>query len=63
MLKHAVMLEIVKGERVYQFSLPSDSPLGEVHDVLFEMRNFVVNKLNESLNADKPKEQEQIKTE
>lgn len=63
MLKHVVNLEVVKGERKYLFSLLPDSPLGEVYDVLFEMRNFVVEKLNESLNKDKSNESEQPKAE
>ncbi len=63
MLKQTAILEVKIGERVYQLLLPSDSPLGEVHDALFQMRSFVVGKINEAQNIDKPKEPEQIQVE
>lgn len=63
MLKQSVKLEVVKGERVYQLCLPIDSPLGEVYDVLYEMRSFVIGKINESQKADEKKEPEQPKSE
>ena len=56
MLKQASILEIVKDDRVYTMVLPNNAPLGELHDVLFQMRSFVVEKINEAVNADKPKE-------
>jgi len=56
MLKQAAILEIVKDDRVYTMVLPNNAPLGELHDVLFQMRSFVVEKINEAVNADKPKE-------
>lgn len=56
MLKQSAMLEVKIGERVYQLHLPSDAPLGEVHDALFQMRSFVVGKINEAQNLDNPKE-------
>jgi hypothetical protein len=63
MLKQSAMLEVKIGERIYQLLLPSDSPLGEVHDALFQMRSFVVGKINEAQNVDKKNEPEQEKTE
>lgn len=62
MLKQSANLEIVKDDRVYSLTLPTSAPLGEVHDVLFQMRSFVVDKINEAIKADIPKE-EQPKTE
>lgn len=56
MLKLANVFEVVRGDRVYTLTLPSNAPLGEVHDVIFQMRSFVVDKINESINIDKPKE-------
>jgi hypothetical protein len=58
MLKTHAQLEVKIGERSYQLSLPSDAPLGEVFDALFQMRSFVVQKINESQNSDVPKEPE-----
>ena len=36
MLKQSAQLEVKIGERIYQFNLPSDAPLGEAHDALFQ---------------------------
>jgi len=55
MLKLANVFEVVRSDRVYTLTLPSSAPLGELHDVLFELRSFVVDKLNEAIAADKPK--------
>jgi len=48
MLKQQSILEVVMNGRVYQLSLPSDSPLGEVHDVLYKMKGFIVERLLEA---------------
>jgi len=56
MLKLANIFEVVRGDKVYTLTLPSNAPLGELHDVLFQLRSFVVDKINESIAADKPKE-------
>lgn len=61
MIKQAVKLEVVKGDRVYQLDLPMNAPLGEVYDVLYEMRSFVISKINESQKSDERKEPEQPK--
>jgi hypothetical protein len=59
MLKQNAILEVKIGERVYQLNLPSESPLGEVHDALFQMRSFVLGKIQEAMKADEPKAPEQ----
>ena len=56
MLKQSAMLEVKIGENVYQFHLPSSAPLGEAHDAIFQMRSYIVAKINEAIAADKPKE-------
>lgn len=64
MLKTHAQLEVKIGERIYQLNLPSDAPLGEAHDALFQMRSYVISKINEAQQADKVKEQEpEVKTE
>ncbi len=65
MLKQHATLEVKIGERVYQLHLPSDCPLGEVHDALFKMRSFVVSKINDAQKADEPKDEvsEPVKSE
>lgn len=55
MLKQIAMLEIIKGENVYQLHLPNNCNLGEVHDVLFQMRTYVMEKIADVLKADAPK--------
>ncbi len=56
MLKQSAILEIVRDERVYTLTLPANAPLGELFDIIFQMRSFVVGKINESMNLDKPKD-------
>ncbi len=63
MIKNVSILEVLKGERVYQLHLPSNAPLGELHDVLFQMRSFVVDKINEAVQIDAPKPLEEPKQE
>lgn len=54
MLKQQLILEVKRGERAYQLVIPDGCPLGEVNDVLFEIRNFVVGKIMEAIKADQP---------
>lgn len=56
MLKQTAILEIVRDDRVYTMVLPNNAPLGELHDVIFQMRSFVVDKINESVKLDQPKQ-------
>lgn len=60
MLKTHAKLEVKIGERVYELHLPADSPLGEAHDALYQMRNFIVGKIMEAQKSDAPKEPEQV---
>ena len=50
MIKQQGLLEIKKGENVYQLHLPPGyaCPLGEVHDVLHEMKVFIVDLIMKS---------------
>lgn len=57
MIKNHLILEVKKNERVYQMHLSPDSPLGECFDILTEMRSYVLEKINSSV------QEEQIKTE
>jgi len=58
MIKNKTILEILKGEKTFQLSLDPNSTLGEVFDVLTEMRAFIVERINEAAkpeaNKDKP---------
>jgi hypothetical protein len=54
MLKQKSVLEIKIGERTYLFHCESDSPLGEVHDAICQMRAFVVQKIVDQQKVDSP---------
>lgn len=58
MLKQVIVLEVVKSEKVFKLELPTTT-YGELYDVLTEMRQFVINKINEENEAKKeqPKEE------
>jgi hypothetical protein len=56
MLKNISTLEEKVGERVYRFLCETDSPLGEVHDVICKMKSFIVQRINQAHEVDTPKE-------
>ena len=60
MLKNIVVLEVKKGERIYQLQLSSESPLGEVFDALNEMRLFVYDKIKEGVEEAKKQDSEKV---
>lgn len=57
MLKNHTILELKKNERLYQLFLSADSPLGEVHDVLHEMKCYLINLMAE---RSRPQEEQKI---
>lgn len=57
MIKNVTLLEVKKGERVYQLSLSNDSPLGELFDVISEIRAFVYEKIK-AINTEEAKKEE-----
>ena len=58
MQKNKVVLEINKNEKNFEFICEQNASLGEVIDVLSEMRAYVVNKLNDHIQSEqKPKEE------
>jgi len=40
--KAAVVMGVKKEDRVYEFSMPMNSPLGECYDACFEIMNEIV---------------------
>ena len=58
MIKTKSVLEVKIGERVYSLECSPDSPLGETHDALCQMRLFVVQRI-----ADLDKQKEESKVE
>ena len=63
MLKQSLQLEVIKEDRIYQLNLPANGPLGEIHDVIYQMRSYVIDRINDAQKADQPKEPEQPKSE
>lgn len=60
MIKTQTALQVVKNERTYTLYCASDSPLGELHDVLMEMKGYCVERMisaqkEEQANADQQK--------
>ncbi len=53
-LNTKTFLQVTKGERIYSFECNSDSPLGEIHDVLLEMKGYVVQRASDAHEQDKP---------
>ncbi len=52
MIKSKTLLEHKIGERIYEFHCDPNSPLGELHDALTVMRNFVIEKIK-SIDSEK----------
>ena len=49
MQENEIVLTNVKGKREYKLSLSKESPLGETLDVINEYRQFIIQKINESV--------------
>jgi hypothetical protein len=56
MIRNKSVLEVKSGERIYSLEVYTDSPLGEVFDVLSQMRGYIVQRMIDEQNKDKPKE-------
>lgn len=48
MIKPVAVLELVIGERSYQLQCHSNSPLGELHDALMQMKGYVVERMQKA---------------
>jgi len=51
MIKQKTVIEVIKDERVYQLSVSPESPLGEVYDVLNQMRNYIIDRIEQERKA------------
>jgi hypothetical protein len=45
MFKSKIVCEVTIGDKLFQFLLDQDSPLGSVHDALVQMRGLVVDQM------------------
>ena len=55
MIKNKTVLEVKVNDRSYSFDCSPDSPMGEIFDVLSQMKAYVIEKMKET--------DEKIKTE
>ena len=60
MIKQKTLFEVVIGERMYQLYCSSNSPLGEVHDALMQMKGYVVDRMVKAHEEEQQKAQEQM---
>jgi hypothetical protein len=60
MLKQKTVIEIVKDQRVYSLALCPESPLPDVYEVLNQMRNYVIERIE---TAKKNEEEMEAKAE
>ena len=45
MIKQKTIIEVKIGDRIYELSCSGDSPLGELHDALMQMKGFCVERM------------------
>lgn len=55
-LKSRTTLEVKVGDKIYTMDCNSDSPLGEVHDALTQMKSYIVQRINDQAKSEKPGE-------
>ena len=63
MIKNLTALEIKIGERIYRLICDVDSPLGEAHDVLLQMKGQVAKMISDAHAADQTAAQPPVSTE
>lgn len=56
MIKSQTIIEIKIGERNYTFECSPDSPLGEIHDALFQMKSIIVQQIVQEHEKEKSKQ-------
>lgn len=58
MLKNKTILEVKMGERIYSLECAPESPLGELHDVLCNMKGYVIQKMKDAADAQEAKSEQ-----
>lgn len=53
MINNITQFEIKIGDHAYRFLCESNSPLGEVHDALYHMKQIVLKKMQECHESEK----------
>ena len=63
MIKNKIELEVKKDARIYSFYCEIDSPLGELHDVLAQMKSEIVARIKAAEEAEKPQDKKECANE
>lgn len=63
MLKQKTVLEVKRGDRFYHLQCDPDSPLGELFDVLSEMRSYVTERIVEAQKGQPVEEEKEPEVE
>lgn len=63
MFKQLLKLEVKKNDRDYVLNLPENCTLGEIIDVLFDMRTITMIAIQNAIEKEKPKENPPIEEE
>lgn len=59
MIEGRTQVEVKKGDRSYRLNIANDSPLGELYDVILEMRGIIYNKIKEIEEVSKVQQEQQ----
>jgi hypothetical protein len=52
MIKQKTFLEVIRGTKTYHLICESDAQLGELHDVLSEMKGYVMQRMNDIMKQE-----------
>lgn len=60
MLKQKSILEVKIADRNYEFQCDGSAPLGEIHDVLCQMKQYIVQRIVDAEKTEEVKEPEVV---
>jgi hypothetical protein len=53
MIKQETILEVHRDDRIYRLHLPQGAELGEIHDILFEIRLFIAAQIDHKIQQER----------
>lgn len=60
MIEDFKSIKVQIGEKLYRFICDADSPVGEAHDALMQMKGIVIKLINDIHAAQEPKKEEPV---
>lgn len=57
MIEQKTVLEVTHNERLYKLSVLPDSPLGDVYEVLNQMRNYIIDRIEKEQKKEQDAEE------